>query len=171
MIKMFYPALMIGCVCGFATIPPVPKAVGMEKRASMADPQGEKSTGQKVIEQTQPQVDADADQKKDKSLDDKPIESKPMLDSTQAEPQQRQTSRSLRLPRHFSGLVDAKQREAILTIQLEYRQRITEVEQELERLRQDELLAIEKLLTDAQRKLLEKKRDSAKNRLAKDAQE
>jgi hypothetical protein len=77
---------------------------------------------------------------------------------------------TLRLPKHFSGIVDQAQREAIYAIQLEYRSKIAEIEEELARVRQDELSALEELLTDSQRKLLVKKRsqaqDSAKAKMA-----
>lgn len=73
-------------------------------------------------------------------------------------------SSKLRLPRYFSGIVDEDQRQQCLTIQLEYRQKVTELEEELSRVRQDEMTALEKVLTDSQRKLLEKKRSEGKSK-------
>lgn len=71
------------------------------------------------------------------------------------------TGNTLRLPRYFAGLVDQRQREAIYARQLEFRSRIAELEEELARVRQDELMALEELLTDSQRKLLSQKRAEA----------
>ena len=71
-------------------------------------------------------------------------------------------SSKLRLPRYFTGIVDEDQREQCLAIQLEYRQKVAELEEELSRVRQDEMTALEKVLTDSQRKLLEKKRSEGK---------
>lgn len=73
-------------------------------------------------------------------------------------------SSKLRLPRYFSGIVDEDQREQCLAIQLEYRQKVAELEEELSRVRQDEMSALEKVLTDSQRKLLEKKRSEGKSK-------
>lgn len=73
-------------------------------------------------------------------------------------------SSKLRLPRYFSGIVDEDQREQCLAIQLEYRQKVAELEVELSRVRQDEMSALEKVLTDSQRKLLEKKRSEGKSK-------
>jgi hypothetical protein len=73
-----------------------------------------------------------------------------------------QRSNNLRLPRFFAKLVDEQQRESILAIQLEYQSRLNELERELERVRQDEVAAIEKVLTDSQRKLLSQRRAEAK---------
>ncbi len=70
----------------------------------------------------------------------------------------------MRLPRYFSGIVDEDQREQCLAIQLEYRQKVAELEEELSRVRQDEMTALEKVLTDSQRKLLEKKRSEGKSK-------
>jgi hypothetical protein len=64
----------------------------------------------------------------------------------------------LRLPRYFAGLVDEQQRSQIQEIQLQFRSRITKLEQELGELKQEEQQAIEQVLTPAQRKLLDKKR-------------
>jgi hypothetical protein len=73
---------------------------------------------------------------------------------------------TLRLPRYYAGIVDQEQKEAIYAVQLEYRSKIAELEEELSRVRRDEQAALEKLLTDSQKKLLAKKRsttqDSAK---------
>lgn len=75
-------------------------------------------------------------------------------------------SNNLRLPRYYSGLVDQAQRAQILEIQLQYRTRISELEEELSRLRADESQALEKVLTESQRKLLDRKRTQASNRSA-----
>lgn len=78
-------------------------------------------------------------------------------------------SSKLRLPRYFSGIVDEDQREQCLAIQLEYRQKVAELEEELSRVRQDEMSALEKVLTDSQRKLLEKKRTEGKSKASAEA--
>ncbi|MBX3422834.1 MAG: hypothetical protein KF752_14870 [Pirellulaceae bacterium] len=66
-----------------------------------------------------------------------------------------------RLPRYFAGLVDPEQRDRIRELQADFRQRIEELTQQLDRLKQEELAACEEVLTDAQRKLLQRKRAEA----------
>lgn len=83
-----------------------------------------------------------------------------------AESTRSSSSNNLRLPRYFSGIVDQQQRDQIHAIQLEYRTKIAELEEELNRTRQDELQALERVLTDSQRKLLEKKRAQSNSKLS-----
>jgi len=67
-----------------------------------------------------------------------------------------------RLPRFFGGIVDQQQRLQIQEIQLQFRDRITELDAKLKALRQEELQAMEQVLTASQRKLLEKKRQESR---------
>ena len=71
-----------------------------------------------------------------------------------------------RLPRYFSSLVDDEQREEIYQIQAKYRKQIQELEKELAELEQDQLGAIEKVLTTAQRKELASLRSAAPKKKA-----
>ena len=52
-----------------------------------------------------------------------------------------------RLPRYFAAVVNAAQRLEIYTIHAGYREKIEEMEQRLEELRQAQLAAVEKVLT------------------------
>jgi hypothetical protein len=69
---------------------------------------------------------------------------------------------TMRLPRYFAGIVDQQQRMLIQEIQLSYRDRIELLEQELEQLRLEQMTEIEGVLTGAQRKLLDQKRDQSR---------
>ncbi|MFO0942782.1 MAG: hypothetical protein U0930_18745 [Pirellulales bacterium] len=82
--------------------------------------------------------------------------------STRTNSSNKSSTATLRLPRYFSGIIDQEQREQIQSIQLEYRTKIDELEKELARVRQDEMQSLEKVLTESQRKLLEKKRNQGK---------
>ena len=70
---------------------------------------------------------------------------------------------AVRLPRYFAGLVNTEQRSQIRHIQLEFRSRIAQLEDELEKLRREELMEMELVLTASQRKLLEKKRQPSRS--------
>ena len=84
--------------------------------------------------------------------------------NTKSSPSNKASGNVLRLPRYFSGIVDQEQREQIQAIQLEFRTKIEELEKELARVRQDEMQSLEKVLTESQRKLLEKKRAQGKSK-------
>jgi hypothetical protein len=71
-------------------------------------------------------------------------------------------STTMRLPRYFAGIVDQQQRMLIQEIQLSFRDRIELLEQELEQLRLEQMTEIEGVLTEAQRKLLDQKRDQSR---------
>jgi hypothetical protein len=72
----------------------------------------------------------------------------------------------IRLPRYFSGLVDQQQRMLIQEIQVRYRSRIAELAKEMELLRGQQMREMEQVLTDAQLKLLNKKREQSRTLMA-----
>ncbi|MDG2219962.1 MAG: hypothetical protein P8L85_01180 [Rubripirellula sp.] len=71
-----------------------------------------------------------------------------------------------RLPRYFAGLVDDDQREEIYQIQSKFREQIQELEKELAELEQEQLGAMEKVLSTAQRKELASLRSAASKKKA-----
>lgn len=60
-----------------------------------------------------------------------------------------------RLPPYFASIVDSRQREAIYKIRASMATRISDLEKQLEELRQAEMREIEGVLTDGQREQLE----------------
>jgi ABC-type Na+ efflux pump permease subunit len=73
----------------------------------------------------------------------------------------RAASNGLRLPKHFSQLVDQRQRQSIQQIQAEYREKISQLQEALAQAKRDELQAIEQLLTPTQRRLLQQRREQS----------
>lgn len=69
----------------------------------------------------------------------------------------------IRLPRYFSGIVDQRQRMAIQEIQVRYRIRLEDLEKELAELREQQMREMEQVLTQAQLKLLNQKREQARS--------
>ena len=74
----------------------------------------------------------------------------------------------MRLPRYFAGLADERQRAEIHKIQAEYQDQIDRLEKELAALVQAQRTAVEAVLTDSQRKLLQKRRNPPPARPAGD---
>ncbi len=75
-----------------------------------------------------------------------------------------------RLPRYFASLVDSEQRIDIYLIQAKYRQQITELKQELEKLETKQMQDIEGVLTADQRdKLVEMRKSSRKKSTSSNA--
>jgi hypothetical protein len=170
-------------VCGVAALMLLPlttaqeKTNGQTKKSATADSSAPSKTVAKSTQSAKPaatKVVSDKSVEKLSSNDEAPAKSinvdKTSKSSKTAAESPKASGNTLRLPKHFSGIVDQAQREAIYVIQLEYRSKIAELEEELARVRQDELSALEELLTDSQRKLLVKKRaqaqESAKAKMA-----
>jgi hypothetical protein len=170
-------------VCGVAALMLLPlttaqeKTNGQTKKGATAVSSAPSKTVSKSTQSAKPaanKVVSDKSVEKLSSNDEAPAISikadKTPKSSKKAAESPKASGNTLRLPRHFSGIVDQEQRDAIYAIQLEYRTKIAELEEELARVRQDELSALEELLTDSQRKLLAKKRsqaqDSAKAKMA-----
>lgn len=136
------------------------KAAGQSKKAAQASAASKKadSGGQEQADAVKTVVDSKASTVETEGAQEKkPKSSKRQVESSKA------AGISMRLPRFFSGIVDQQQREAIYAVQLEYRARIAELEEELARVKQDELAKMESLLTDSQRKLLAKKRTQSRD--------
>lgn len=66
-----------------------------------------------------------------------------------------------RLPRYFAAIVDDKQREEIYEIRASFREKVEKLEAELKSLKEDEMKAMEKVLSTTQRRKLTTARNAS----------
>ncbi len=157
-------ATLATLVCGLAFGAGLPSSTAQDQRDMSAMSPTKSSTSSKAPGSKSTQAKSKPQQESVQVKNAEAIKSNPNPSTAKSASQAKGSTGTLRLPRYFSGIIDQEQREQIHTIQLEYRTKIDELEKELARVRQDELQALEKVLTDSQRKLLDKKRTQAKSK-------
>lgn len=157
-------ATLATLVCGLAFCAGLPSSTAQDQSDISGKSPTKSSASSKAPGSKSTQAKSKPQQESVQVKNAEPTKSNTKPSTAKSASQAKGATGNLRLPRYFSGIIDQEQREQIHSIQLEYRTRIDELEKELALVRQDEMQALEKVLTDSQRKLLEKKRSQAKSK-------